>query len=697
MRAMSLFSPRSVAIVGASNTPGKVGHDILENILKQGYNGEVLPINPKHDEVQGKKAYASISDLPKSVDLAIIITPAQTVPGILEECAKKKIQHVAVISAGFGETGSQEGKHMEADVRTIAQKAKIQLVGVNCLGLVRPSLQLNASFAKDMPPTGNVALVSQSGALAVAVMDQAKDYGIDFSLVLSIGNKTAMDECDFLELCRDDKETNAIGLYLESIRDGIRFRQLATDIAKEKPIVLIKAGVSEHGVQAVSSHTGSLAGSDAAVDALCLQTGIRRAGTYEEFLQLVAALSSMPPLLSNRVAIVTNAGGPGILATDAAEKVALQLPALSKKIDDALKKQLPSAASTHNPIDVLGDAQADRYIAALEACGDDPNIDGIALLLTPQAMTPANDVAKAAGTFRTKHPLMPLVAGFLGSENVQDATQTLRTLGIPACSSPESAVHVLANLQAIDDRTMPKENVDKKRAAKAQAIIGTPQQTDKPTLLDEETTQQLCELYALRTPRQSIATSANEAVKYANTIGYPVIAKVASKDIVHKTDIGGVRINLQSAKEVEKAYDDIVKNAKKNMPSATVHGVLIQQFLPAGDEFIVGIKRDPNFGPLILAGLGGIYTELFKDTASRLAPISIEDSYRMLEELQSWELLKGMRGKGQADIDALAAIIQKTAQLALECPQIVELDFNPVLVSEKEAVVADAKILVRAH
>ncbi|MDP7069443.1 MAG: CoA-binding protein, partial [Candidatus Peribacteraceae bacterium] len=392
---MSLFEPTSIAVVGASATEGKVGHDILNNLLTQGYSGSIYPINPKHDEILGTKAYKSVKDINEDIDLAIVVVPANIVPNVLEECVDKSIQNVVIISAGFSETGTEEGKQLEEQIVKIAtsptpnaQRPIPNLIGPNCLGLIRPKIKMNASFAKELPPEGGIALVSQSGAMTVGMMDAAEQVGIGFSLIASIGNKTTMDECDLLKLCSEDESTTVIGLYLESISDGKKFLETARAITPRKPIVLLKAGVSEHGKKAAASHTGALAGTDAAIDAVCAQAGIHRAITMEHCFDLLEVLTTQPHLLSSNIAIITNAGGPGILATDAAEIVRLHLPTLEPRTEDPLNKALPKAANTGNPIDVIGDATTDRYIAALQAVGDDSNIDGVCVLLTPQVMTP---------------------------------------------------------------------------------------------------------------------------------------------------------------------------------------------------------------------------------------------------------------------------------------------------------------------
>ncbi|MDO8648493.1 MAG: acetate--CoA ligase family protein [Candidatus Peregrinibacteria bacterium] len=687
---MGILNPASVAVIGASADEKKLGHFLLKNLLTQGFSGEVHPVNPKGGEILGKQAFTSVGEIPGPVELAVIVTPTPTVVPLAEECAKKGVKTLVVITAGFGETGTEEGKKQEASLLKIVERAKMQLIGPNCLGYLRPSIGLNASFTEDLPDAGNIALLSQSGAVAVAIMDASKDLGLGFSLIVSMGNKTAMDECDFLEICEGDEETKVIGMYLESVKDGERFLTIARRIAKTKPIVLIKSGVSQRGKHAVSSHTGALAGSDAAIDAACRDTGILRASSSGEFLDMLRTLAHQPPLLSPNIVVITNAGGPGILATDAAEREGLVLAPLTPKLKEALKQGLPPAASAENPIDVLGDALEDRYAAAISACAKDKGVDGIIVVLTPQIMTPAKAVAGILLEAQKKHRLIPIVTSFMGGDHVRDAVRTLQGGGIPNFPSPEAAIHAMRALLKTNGARKPK--VIMKRSGTANDAEKLLKKVNG--LVSETTTEKLFSLYRLPIPKQAVATNEADAVRLAKEIDYPVIAKVSSPAIVHKTDIGGVRANLQNEREVKAAFKEILKNAKKHAPNANVNGVLIQQFLPAGNEFIVGSLRDPTFGPLIMVGLGGIYTELFGDRTFRIAPVSEEEAYGMLQELKSWKILLGMRGKPQSDIASLAKLIAATSRLVADCPRIRELDLNPVRVDSSKVTVLDAKVIV---
>lgn len=686
-----LLTPQSIAIIGASAQPGKVGHDVLKNLKDQGYAGKLFPVNPKGGEILGITAYVDIAALPEAPDLAIVITPAATVAGILLECATKGTKNIVVISAGFKETGTDEGKAREAELATIAREHGLTLIGPNCLGILRPQVKMNASFAKDLPPAGGIALVSQSGAFAVALLDAAAQLKLGFSAVVSVGNKTVTDECDLIELLAQDPETTVIGLYLENINDGRRFREVAKRVGAIKPIVLIKAGVSSFGARAASSHTGALAGNTAAIDAVCAQANIHRATTLEEFTDLLRVLSSQPGLVSRDIAIITNAGGPGILASDAAERVGLNLPRLTSATEAELRKALPPTASTGNPIDVIGDAGLDRYQAALQACIDDPGIDGIAVLLTPQVMTPCAEVARAVVAAKRTTPLVPMTASFMGGASVEEARSILADAGIPTFDTPERAIAALAALRPhTHDNGTSAPIVDAGRRRDAHALLA-----GSEGLIDESRAQRLFTLYDLPTPHQGVAHDPEEAGRIAADIGMPLVAKVSSPDILHKTDIGGVRVGIKTPEEAVAAYGEIEKNVREHMPQARWNGVLLQRLLPPGDEFIIGGVRDPSFGPLVMVGLGGIYTELFRDTCFRMAPVSEAEAYAMLTQLKAWKLLLGMRGKAQRDIAALARTLVQVGLLLEECPQIAELDCNPVIVNDGGVSIADVKVVVQ--
>lgn len=691
--AMSFFQPESVAVIGASADAHKVGHLLLRNLLTQGYKGRVFAVNPKGGEILNAAVFPTISAIPAPVDLAVIVTPAVTVPALARECGEKGVKALVIISSGFREAGV-DGQAIEEELKRIVDHFKMPLIGPNSLGFMRPGIGLNASFAPHLPQAGSVALISQSGALGDAFIDRSASIGLKLSLFVSLGNKVSMDECALLELCERDQATKVIGLYLEGIVDGPRFLALAGRISRTKPIILLKGGITDKGRQAASSHTGALAGSDAAIEAICEQAGILRARSTRQFLDLLRTLSEQPPLLSDRIAIITNAGGPGVLAADAAEREGLTLPALTPAHAAALQKHLPPSSCVKNPIDVLGDALADRYEHALRTAVRDRNMDGALVILTPQIMTPATQIAQAVVRISGEHPLFPVLCCFMGGDGVREAVSFLHAHGIPNFSCPESAMHIFASLRRTPApvATHKKVSFHGGRAADASRLL----RTANHGLLSEARTRELFTLYRLPLPQGQVATTADEAEQVARKIGYPVTAKVSSKDILHKMDVGGVIVHLVSDAQVRAAFTEIMSNVRSKAPKAHVDGVLIQQFLPPGSEFIVGALKDETAGNLVMAGLGGIYTELFKDTSFRVAPVSAEQGYAMLLQLKSRQLLFGIRGKPQLDIDALAKLISTVSRMAVECPRITAIDLNPVLVTEDDWVILDAKVVLGA-
>lgn len=686
----SLLDPKSVAVIGASATQGKVGHDILSNLLIQKFRGRVVAVNPKGERILGCPTYASVSAMPEAVDLAVVAIPAPLVAATLRECGEKGIKNVVVITAGFKETHTPEGDKLEEELLTIAKQYNLTLVGPNCLGILRPSIGLNASFAKDIPPAGNVALISQSGSTAVAIMDQSAQLGLSFSAVFSIGNKTVLNEVDYLRLCMDDDKTTAIGLYLENIDHGTEFLETARAISPRKPIILLKAGTTEQGRRAAQSHTGALAGSDAPLQTLCDQAGIHLTRTMDDFIDTIAVLSNQPALPSRNIAIVTNAGGLGILAADAATRAGLTLPALAEDGQRDLAPKLPASASLRNPFDLIGDAKTDRYEAAIRAIRSDPNIDGIVVLLSPQIMTPCSEIADVVIREMRNVKLMPITTCFMGGDIVMDARRKLQSHNIPTFPTPERAINALARLFPRKATLTGMSCVpDGDTSRKAKELMKGSQ-----GLLDDDRVRDLFSLFGLPADPYRICKTAEEAADAAAELGYPVAVKIHSPDILHKTDVGGVRLGLKSNDDVRTAFREIMATVGNRSPAARVEGVLVQKMLPAGHEFIVGATRDPNFGPLIMVGLGGIYTELFRDTVFRIAPIGKEDAYRMLEELRSWKMLLGMRGNQQSDISGLAELIGNVSNLVCNCPEIRELDLNPVIVRSDGVHIADAKIVV---
>jgi acetyltransferase len=698
-----ILEPQSVAVIGASRQPGTVGYAVLSNLLMGQYTGVVYPVNPKAKAICGVRAYSSVTEIPDPVDLAVVIVRASLVPQVLEECGQKGIKGAIVISAGFKETGP-EGAKLEAQVKEIAHHYGIALVGPNCLCVINtdPNYRLNASFAKEMPLPGNIAFISQSGALCTAVLDYAKGQGIGFSKVVSLGNKADVNENDFLAYLWQDPQTQVILLYIEELSDGRRFLQLAREITGEgdsrKPILALKAGRTPAGARAVASHTGSLAGSDEVYEALFAQAGVLRADTVEDLFEYAIAFANQPLPNGRRTVIITNAGGPGIMATDACVRYGLELAQLSEKTLDQLREKLPPHASFLNPIDLIGDAQHDRYEAALDAVLGDPNVDAVVVLLTPQAMTDIENIANVI-VQKSKQRVKPILACFMGLVDISAGVNILKENGVPCYSFPEDAVRALAAMvRYVDWVRRPRTGVklfpvdtERARSLLSEAPVS------EHGFVHEEVAFQVLEAYGFPVLPWGVAKTPEEAVSIARQIGYPVVLKVLSLDVVHKFDVGGVQLNLNSDSDVRQAFDKIINSVKQHLPEARIEGVIVQAMAKKGREVILGLKRDPQFGPILMFGLGGIYVEILKDVTFRFAPVRELGAYRMVRDIRTYRLLEGVRGEPPADIDKIVECIERLSQLAIEQDLIEELDINPLIVypQGEGAVVVDVRIMLR--
>jgi acetyltransferase len=698
-----ILEPQSVAVIGASRQPGTVGYAVLSNLLMGQYTGVVYPVNPKAKAICGVRAYSSVTEIPDPVDLAVVIVRASLVPQVLEECGQKGIKGAIVISAGFKETGP-EGAKLEAQVKEIAHHYGIALVGPNCLGVINtdPNYRLNASFAKEMPLPGNIAFISQSGALCTAVLDYAKGQGIGFSKVVSLGNKADVNENDFLAYLWQDPQTQVILLYIEELSDGRRFLQLAREITGEgdsrKPILALKAGRTPAGARAVASHTGSLAGSDEVYEALFAQAGVLRADTVEDLFEYAIAFANQPLPNGRRTVIITNAGGPGIMATDACVRYGLELAQLSEETLDQLREKLPPHASLLNPIDLIGDAQHDRYEAALDAVLGDPNVDAVVVLLTPQAMTDIENIAHVI-VQKSKQRVKPILACFMGLVDISAGVNILKENGVPCYSFPEDAVRALAAMvRYVDWVRRPRTGVklfpvdtERARSLLSEAPVS------EHGFVPEEVAFQVLEAYGFPVLPWGVAKTPEEAVSIARQIGYPVVLKVLSPDVVHKFDVGGVQLNLNSDSDVRQAFDKIINSVKQHLPEARIEGVIVQAMAKKGREVILGLKRDPQFGPILMFGLGGIYVEVLRDVTFRFAPVRELGAYRMVRDIRTYRLLEGVRGEPPADIDKIVECIERLSQLAIEQDLIEELDINPLIVypQGEGAVVVDVRIMLR--
>jgi len=688
-----LFAPHAVAVVGASRDPDKVGYRVVENILKGGFEGPIYPVNPTAKEVLGVRAYPSLSDIGAPVDLAVIVLPAPLVLPTLEACAAQGIGAAIVISAGFKEVGGA-GAQLEAALRKRVRELGVRVLGPNCLGLIVTDSKLNATFAKDMPPSGGIAFVSQSGALCTAALDWAVGLEIGFSALVSLGNKADLSEAEILEALADDPKTRVIVGYLEAVEDGQRFLQVAGETSRKKPVVFFKAGTTEGGARAASSHTGALAGADRAYEAAFKQTGVIRARSLRELFDFARVFASLPLPRGNRIAVVTNAGGPGIVAADACEGGALRLAALSDSTVTALKRVLPPTAALHNPVDVIGDATAERYQAALDAVAADPGVDGVLALATPQAMTDLERFAQAVvqvGTGASK----PVLAAFMAEASLKEANRILLRGGIPDFPFPDEAVKALeAMVRYAAGQARPplpaRLPADRARAA---ALLGGAIDRGIDALAESEA-REVIAAYGFRGPRSARASSASEASDAAEQIGYPVVLKIISPQILHKSDVGGVRVGLANREAIDEAYAQMVARAGVAAPHASIDGVLVQEQVTGGREVILGMARDPQFGPLLMFGLGGIYVEVLKDVAFRIAPLAGGEAEAMIREVRAFPILQGVRGEAPADLAALVQDILRLSQLVTDFPEISEIDINPLFVKPagEGTVALDARI-----
>ena len=678
----NFFEPKAVAVIGASTDPEKLGYAVLENLVKGGYakKGKVYPINPKADEILGHKAYPSVLDVPESIDLAVIVIPYSYVPHVLEECGEKNIPAAIVISAGFREAG-KEGLERELELIEISKRYGIRLIGPNCLGVIDTYTPINASFAAGTPPHGPMAFMSQSGALGTAVLDIALAGKIGLSKFISLGNKADVSEVDLLEALQDDSGTKVILIYSEGMPNGQEFIQVAKQVTRKKPVVAIKSGVTQAGSRAVSSHTGSLAGSEQAYQAAFRQAGVLRAESMESLFDMALALGYQPALEKDQVAIITNAGGPGILATDALEHAGLGLARLQNETIRTLEQQLPDAASAANPVDVLGDARADRFRFALEAAASDPNVNGLLVVLTPQAMTEIEATAQAVGELANKID-KPVLACFMGEAKMQAGINILEQYDVPNYPFPErAALAFKAMSQYREIRARPEAEFaqfDVDREA-TRDVIEKVRSEGRVSIGDAEA-RTILKAYGLRIPKSEIAESPEQAVEIAREIGYPAVLKIASPDILHKTDVGGVRVGLESRQEVIDAYELMVYRARRYLPEARIWGCMVQEMVQEGLEVLVGMNRDPQFGALVTFGLGGIYVETLKDVTFRLAPFSKQEAWEMLGEIRASALLDGVRGEPEVDKEAIVDTLLRMGQLVQDFPEIVELDINPLVV-----------------
>ncbi len=692
----ALLRPDAVAIIGASRTAGKVGHELVANLIDSKFAGAIVPINPSADDVLGLPCYPDLKTYGKKVTLVLISLPTALVRQAVDDSIGAGAGAIVVITAGFKEVG-EAGAALEKELAARCKSHGVSLLGPNCLGLINAHHNMNASFAKQMPKPGGISVISQSGALCTAILDWASARHLGLSKLISMGNKADLSETEFLRAFADDDETKVIVGYLESVDSGDDFIKAAEAATTKKPVVIFKSGVTSAGVKAASSHTGSLAGADIAYGAAFKRAGIIRAETFEAMFDYSTAFAMQPLPKGDRVAIITNAGGPGIMAADAVEQCGMTVQPLAGAAAAALAEKLPAAASVGNPIDVLGDADPERYVMAVKAAQDDDAIDAIIVILTPQAMTRPYDTAHEIGECNRNQK--PILVSFMGGADVMPGREELVAHNLPDYESPNRAVSALKAM--VDYKTwldrpprvVTRFPVNRRRVER---IIHRHIKSGQ-LQVGEAAAKDILRAYGFIVPAGHLAADAEQAIETAGKVGYPVAMKIASPDVIHKSDMGGVKLNLGSAEAVQDAYDLMMLRIRQRVPNAHIDGVYVEKMCGKGREVILGMTRDPQFGPMLMFGLGGIFVEVMKDVTFYIAPIAADEAMQMLEGTKSFALLKGVRGQRSVDLDAIATSLQRISQLVTDFPQIDEMDINPFIVGEvgKTSVAADARITLK--
>jgi acetyltransferase len=695
------FSPRTVAVIGATETPGSVGRTILWNLMSSPFGGTVFPINPKRPGVLGVKAYKTIEEVPEEVDLAVVVTPAGTVPGIVRECGESGVKGMVVISAGFKETGPA-GVELERQVLEEARKYKIRIVGPNCLGVMSPLSGLNATFATTIARPGNVGFISQSGALCTAVLDWSLKEMVGFSAFLSLGSMLDVGWGDLIYYLGNDPRTRSIVIYMESIGDARSFLSAAREVALNKPIIVIKAGRTAAAAKAAASHTGSLAGSDEVLEAAFRRCGVLRVNNIADLFYMAEVLSKQPSPKGPNLTILTNAGGPGVLATDALITGGGELAEISPETMEKFNEVLPAVWSHNNPIDIIGDASPERYAKAVEIAAKDPNSDGLLVVLTPQAMT---DPTKTAEQLRPDAKLggKPILASWMGGTDVATGEEILNRAGIPTFPYPDTAARAFNymwrysyNLRGLyETPSLPEDTAEcTPNRARAAEIIQQARQSGR-TILTEAESKELLASYCIPTVQTLVATTEEQAVGFADKIGYPVVLKLYSETITHKTDVGGVQLNLQDAEAVRNAWRRIQSSVSEKVGAQHFQGVTVQPMIKSdGYEIIIGCSLDSQFGPVLLFGTGGQLVEVFKDRALALPPLNTTLARRMMEQTRIFKALQGVRGRKPVDIAELENLLVRFSRLVMEQRWIKEIDINPLLASPERLIALDARVVV---
>jgi acetyltransferase len=697
----ALFLPESVAVIGATERTGTVGRTVLDNLLHPSFQGRVFAVNSRHSEICGRKAYPSIGEIPEKVDLAVVATPAPTVPGIIGQCVDAGVKSAVVISAGFRERGA-EGVELERQIQEQLRRGNMRLIGPNCLGIMNPSAGLNATFAKDAPRPGNVAFLSQSGALLTAILDWGQLQQVGFSAIVSTGSMLDVGWGDLIYHFGDDPNTQSILLYMESVGDARSFLSAAREVALRKPIIVIKAGRSEAASQAAASHTGALTGSDEVLDAAFRRSGVLRVSAIADLFYMAEVLSKQPRPKGPRLTILTNAGGPAVLATDALIANSGQLAALSEKTLQELNEFLPRHWSHNNPIDILGDADSERYAKAIEIASNDPDSDGLLVILAPQGMTDAAAVAERLKPYANSSG-KPVLTSWMGGASIASGESILNAAGIPTFPFPDTAARAFTymwrysyNLRGLYQTPTLAEGgeLDPNARSQAEKIIEAARHQGR-VLLNEFESKQVLSHYGIPTVETRIALTEDKAVSCANDLGYPVVLKVFSETITHKTDVGGVKLNLEDEPSVRSAFQAIKSSVAKIAGLDRFSGVTVQPMVRLeGYELIIGSSIDPQFGPVLLFGSGGPLVEVYRDHALALFPLNTTLAQRMMEQTHIFTALKGVRGRKPIDLPALESLLVRFSQLVTEQPWISEIDINPLLASPERLLALDARIVL---
>jgi acetyltransferase len=692
-----IMRPRSIAIIGASRSPNTIGHQILANLVGHGFSGPVYPVNPNAESVHSIRAYPSVAAIPGEVDLAVIVVPRGLVHEVAEECGGGGVKGLVVISAGFKEVGS-EGAEREQRLVDIIRRFGMRMVGPNCMGVLNsdPAISMKATFAPVIPPFGSAAFVSQSGAIGANVLDYASEFGIGISQFVSVGNKPDVSGNDLLVQWEDDPTVGLILMYVENFGNPRNFLTIARRVTRKKPIIVVKSGRSEIGSRAASSHTGAIVADDDMVEALLAQAGVLRAGSIEEMFDMAMAFTGHPLPQSRRTAVLTNAGGPGILAADALEMHGLDLVELSDQTVERLRPLFPAEASLRNPLDMIASATPAGYLSALDAILSDPQVSSTVAIFVPPLGIRQEEVAEAIGEAAARHPEKPVLAVLMGREGLPQGRAELHRAGIPAYVFPESAARALSAVcrhqewRGRNDSLPTLSNIDRDRAGKImeRAIAGGEKKMPEHDVLD------LLESYGVAIAPAGLARSREEAVSIAERISFPVVMKIVAPHIVHKSDVGGVRVGIDDRLQAAEAYDELIAAAERAFPGEAPDGVLVQKMLGAGREMIVGVVRDPSFGPMVMFGLGGAFVEVLRDVVFRIAPITDFDAREMIRGIRSARVLDRFRGQPPADVGAIVEALLRISQLAMDMPEIEEIEINPLLALPDGAVAIDGRVLI---